>query len=147
MPIGSELTRLLGLDIGTKRIGVALSDPLGFLAAPLLTIDHKNKQKDIEKILEIARTYEVSTIVVGLPISLDGNLWQQGQKVLGFAEMLRKASPTKIDTWDERFTSAEAEKLIREAGGKPSKNKSKIDSVAAALILQSYLNSREVQSP
>lgn len=141
------MTRLLGLDVGTKRIGVALSDPLGFLATPLQTLNHKNEQKDIENVLELARTYEVGTIVVGLPISLDGKLWQQGQMILGFANMLRKASSLNIDTWDERFTSAEAEKLLREAGSEPSKVKSKIDSAAAALILQSYLNSRGDKSP
>ena len=140
------MTRLLGLDVGTKRIGVALSDPLGFLATPLLTLSHENEQKDIENVLEIALDYDVSTIVVGLPISLDGKLWQQGQMILGFANMLRKASPINIDTWDERFTTVEAEKLLREAGAEPSKIKSKIDSAAAALILQGYLNSLEHKS-
>ena len=141
------MTRLLGLDVGTKRTGVALSDPLGLLATPLLTLSHKNQKKDIENILELARTYEVSTIVVGLPISLDGKLWNQGQIILGFAEMLQKACSIQIDTWDERFTSAEAEKLLREAGSEPSKIKSKIDSAAAALILQSYLNAHGIHSP
>ena len=134
------MTRLLGLDIGTKRIGVALSDPLGLLATPLLTLRHKNQNKDIENVLELARTYEVSTIVVGLPISLDGKIWQQGEMILGFAELLQKSCSIQIDTWDERFTSAEAEKLLREAGSEPSRIKSMVDSAAAALILQSYLN-------
>ena len=136
------MTRLLGLDVGTKRIGVALSDPLGLLATPLLILSHENQKKDIENVLELARTYEVSTIVVGLPISLDGKLWHQGQMILGFANMLQRSSSIQIDTWDERFTSAEAEKLLREAGSEPSKLKSKLDSAAAAVILQSYLNSQ-----
>lgn len=147
--------RSLGLDIGDKRTGVAISDPQGVLAIPLTVLADKDEDAAIANILKLVEQYEVERIVVGLPYSLSGNLGQQAKKVTSFAERLRnviaplnevkgkQSHLTRVDIqlWDERLSTKAAEKLMIEAGTKRNKRKQQRDAMAAALILQGFLDS------
>lgn len=129
--------RILGIDYGEKRIGVAVSDPLGLTAQPVDAVE------DIEGIKRIVKEYdEVEEVVVGLPKSLSGKLGPQAQKVLEFVEKLKKDLRQRIITWDERLTTVEAEKVLISAGLSRQKRKEVVDKSAAAIILQSYLDSK-----
>jgi len=134
--------RSLGLDIGDRRIGVALSDPLGILASPLLVFEHQNDAADIETILQLVSNNQVDTIIVGLPQSMDGTIGPQAEKVKAFTDKLRLQSPVPVEFRDERLTTVAAKHLMGEAGTKKPARGKKIeyDAAAAAIILQSYLN-------
>lgn len=146
--------RSLGLDIGDRRTGVAISDAEGLLAFPLSVIDHKNEEAAIADVIRFAQQYQVERIVVGLPYSLDGSIGGQAEKVTAFTERLRSviASEAKqsdfatvdIQMWDERLSSVAAERSMIEAGTKRSRRKQQRDAVAAAFILQGFLDSSRV---
>ena len=133
-------TRLLGLDVGERRIGLAISDRSGSLATPFTAIERRGVERDIAAILKLVRQEEVGTIVVGEPLSLDGSVGPQAKRTLVFYEALKAASPVPVKTWDERFSTVEAERLLREAGVQPSRNRARLDASAAAVILQGYLD-------
>ncbi|MFC1510881.1 Holliday junction resolvase RuvX [Candidatus Margulisiibacteriota bacterium] len=129
--------RILGLDYGEKRIGVAVSDLLGLTAQPLMVIS------DISELEPILKRYEqVDKIIVGLPKRLSGEIGPAGQKVLAFMEQLKSKLALPVEIWDERLTTAAAEKTLISAGLSRQKRKKVIDKSAAALILQSYLDSK-----
>lgn len=134
--------RSLGLDIGDRRIGVALSDPLGILASPLLVFEHKDDAADIETILRLLKQYQVECIIVGLPQSMDGTIGTQAEKVKSFTDKLKQQSPVPVDFRDERLTTVAAKRLLQEASTKRQGKGKKIeyDAAAAAIILQSFLN-------
>lgn len=134
--------RILALDVGDKRIGLAISDPLGIIASPLETYVRKEINSDIFYILTLATAQQVETIVCGLPKRLDNSPTQQTQKVLEFAEQLKAKTQIKIAFVDERFSTAEAERSLLEANMRRDKRKEKIDMVAASLILQTYLQQK-----
>ncbi len=121
---------------------MALSDPLGVLASPLLVFEHQNDAADIAFILKLVTEHKVEHIIVGLPQSMDGTIGTQAEKVKSFAEKLRLQSPVPIEYRDERLTTVTAKRLMREAGTRKSaKNKNvEYDAAAAAIILQSFLN-------
>jgi putative Holliday junction resolvase len=135
--------RLLGLDVGDKTIGVALSDESATLASGLHTIRRTGLQKDLRELAGLARDREVETVVVGLPRSLDGSEGPQARKVLAFVEALRRAVQVPIVTWDERFTTVVAENALIEGGVSRGRRKGLVDKVAAVLILQNYLDYRK----
>ena len=135
--------RVLGLDVGDKRIGVALSDSTGFLASPLTTLQRRSPSVDIDEVLRIADEEEARKIVVGLPLSLSGDAGPQARRTAQFTEDLSNRAPVPVVSFDERYSTVEAERLLREAGVQPSKNKARVDAAAAAVILQGYLNSME----
>jgi putative Holliday junction resolvase len=130
--------RSLGLDIGERRIGVALSDPDGILASPLTIINRSDESLDIEAIIDIIKSQEVERVIVGLPYSLDGSLGEQANKVKAFTQKLASRIPVPLEYRDERLTTVMAERLGR-AGGK-KRGKARDDAQAAALILQGYLD-------
>jgi len=132
--------RILGLDIGEKRIGVAMSDTLGILASPLTQINKTGNQAAIEAILDLVRQHGVERIIAGLPYSLDGDLGPQAQRVENFLRKLSEHLDIPVETWDERYTTVAAEGKMIEAGVRRDKRKKRIDAVAAALILQEYLD-------
>jgi len=136
--------RILGIDYGEKRIGVAVSDPLGITAQPVTVIEKKPSfEQDIVEINQILERYSsVKEIVVGLPKSMSGELGIQAQKVLEFVEALKSLN-IKITTWDERLTTVAAERVLISAGLSRQKRKKVIDKSAAALILQNYLDSKQ----
>ena len=136
--------RILALDVGEKRIGVALSDPTGLLATPLTTIERKGQDSDIDAALRLATEHEVGEIVVGLPLSMSGRRGPQAGRVDAFVRALAERTDIPLKSVDERLSSVQAERMLRESGVEPSKNKSRIDSAAAAVVLQSYLDSRRI---
>jgi putative holliday junction resolvase len=134
--------RILGLDIGDRRTGVALSDPLGMLASPLLVFQLKGATEDIAFILNLVEQYKVEKIIVGLPQSMNGTIGTQAEKVRVFGDKLRQSSPVPVEYRDERLTTVEAKRMLIESGNKKYGKNKKIeyDAAAAAVILQSYLN-------
>lgn len=133
--------RKLGIDYGEKRIGVAVSDPLGITAQPVEVVE--NNPEAVSKINDIINKIEnVELIVVGLPKTLKGEIGISAQKVLEFVEIIKKEINIPIVTWDERMTTAAAEKMLISAGLSRGKRKKVIDKSAAAYILQSYLDSK-----
>ncbi|WP_029453355.1 Holliday junction resolvase RuvX [Clostridium algidicarnis] len=132
--------RILGLDMGTKTIGVAISDPLGYTAQGITTIRRKNKKSDLEELRTICEEYGVETIVVGLPKNMNGSIGPQGESILSFTEHIKKALNLPIEMWDERLTTVAAEKAMLEADLSRAKRKKIIDKVAATYILQGYLD-------
>ncbi len=135
--------RILGLDVGTKRIGLSVSDGLGLSAHGLPTLERKNLKEDVRRLREIIAEYEVHKLVVGLPRNMDGSLGPQAELTLGFAEKLKNKLKVDIVTWDERLTSQAAERVLLEADMSRAKRRKKIDQVAAVLILQGYLDSNQ----
>ena len=134
--------RILALDIGDKRIGVAVSDLLGILASPLIAIERTSDSKAIDAILEIADEQEAGEIVVGLPISLSGGYSDQTKSVAAFVLKLEARSPVPVNTADERYSTVEAERLLSQSKPQRARSRGEIDAAAAAVILQSYLDSR-----
>ena len=132
--------RTLGLDVGDRRIGVAVSDPDGRMAFPLTT--HERRGDDAHGLLEVARREEAGRIVVGLPISMDGSRGPQADSAAAFADELRRRGDLEVVLWDERLSSREADHHLRAAGRRGRDAKAQRDAVAAAIILQSYLDGR-----
>ncbi len=133
--------RILGLDVGTKRIGIAISDELGWTAQGIKTLHRSNGQSDLGEIRDIAREYGVEKIVVGLPRNMNGSLGPQAEMTLGFVQELREILGVPIVTWDERLSTVEATKMLIRADLSRNKRRGKVDMTAAILILQSYLDS------
>ena len=134
------MSRIMGLDIGDKKIGVALSDPSQILATPLKTIIRLNDESAILEIINLVNQHGVTKLVVGLPYSLDGTIGQQAEKVLLFKENITAKTDIGIIMQDERLSSVMAEQKLGEACKKRGKLKSDMDAAAATVILQSYLD-------
>ena len=132
--------RAMGLDVGDKKIGVALSDPSQVLASPLKTIIRVTDDIAIKEIIGLARKHDISKIIVGLPYSLSGAIGKQAEKVLLFSKQIAQATDVEIIMQDERLTSVSANQKLREAGKKGSKLKNEMDAAAATVILQAYLD-------
>lgn len=141
VPSGSN-QRILGLDVGARRIGVAVSDPLGITAQGLDTLHRKNKKHDFSHLHRVIREYAVKEIVVGLPLRMSGAEGLQAEKIQAFAEDLRKHFKLPVHLWDERLTSAEANRLLRETDLSIEKRGKAVDRMAAILILQGWMESR-----
>ncbi len=134
--------RILGLDVGDKRIGVAVSDPLGMTAQGVTVIRREDPERDLERLGRLARELGVGQVVVGLPRRTDGTLGTEARVVGDFAARLERVLGIPVVLWDERFTSAAAEKLLVSADVRRARRRRVIDKVAAALILQNYLEAR-----
>ena len=134
--------RILGLDVGSKTIGMAVSDPLGITAQGLETIRRSSKRQDFERLADIIRDYEVSEIVVGYPLRLSGAQGAQSEKIERFADELGRFSALPVHLWDERLTTKQAERVLRDAELSIQKRGRAIDRLAAVLILQSWLDAR-----
>lgn len=135
--------RLMGLDVGDKRIGVALSDESAVIASPKETLERRGNRKDIAHLLALAAREDVHEILVGMPLSLDGSEGPQAQKVGRFIEALRAETEIPVTTWDERLSTVGAERALIEGDMSRAKRKQTVDRVAAALILQGYLDSKQ----
>ncbi|KKM09252.1 Holliday junction resolvase [Clostridiales bacterium PH28_bin88] len=135
--------RLMGLDIGDKTIGVALSDPLGWTAQGLTTLRRGEEVvEDITRLRGLISDYQVEEVVVGLPKNMDGSLGPQAQKVLEFVSLLRETLPQPIHLWDERLSTVAAERVLLDADLSRRRRKQVIDKMAAVMILQGFLDSR-----
>lgn len=133
--------RVLGLDVGDRTIGVAVSDPLGFTAQGITTIRRKKVEVDIEEIIKICNEYNVETIVSGLPKNMNGTIGEQAEKVQEFCSQLKNKADIEIKFWDERLTTVAAHRVMLEADMSRKKRKSIVDKIAATYILQGYLDS------
>lgn len=136
--------RILGLDVGSRRIGVAVSDPLGITAQGLETIQRENKRLDFGKLEKVVREYGVAEIVVGYPLRMSGAEGQQAEKMQRFAEELRQRFRLPVHLWDERLTSAQANRLLRETDMSIKRRGEVVDQMAAVLILQSWMEARSI---
>jgi putative Holliday junction resolvase len=136
--------RILGLDIGDRRVGVAVSDPEEIIASPLTVITRDSDSATIEAIVRLVDQYSVKRIVVGLPYSLDGSVGIQASKVKDFVGKLSQRTTAGIELRDERLSTVAAQRLMRGAGNKKVRDKSRLDAAAAAFILQGYLDSLKV---
>jgi len=132
--------RALGLDVGERRIGVAVSDPDGTVAVPVTVIERKSEAAALGEITALIRDHDIDRIIVGMPLSLDGNLGKQAETVQAFEQSLKECTDVPVVDWDERLSTLHAERMMVEAGVKRGKRKRRLDSVAAAIILQGYLD-------
>lgn len=140
-------SRFLGLDIGTRRIGVAVSDELGLTAQPVLTLERKrNRREDLRSLARLARKFNVAGIVVGNPLRLSGEESAQTVKTQTFASELGELTGLPIHLWDERLTTHEAHRLLYQAGHARQLHRRVVDQVAATLILQSFLDQSKAKS-
>ena len=135
--------RVLALDYGSKRTGVALSDPTGTLASPLTTVTGGTDDQIIEAVVRLAAEHDASEIVVGMPLSMSGAVGRQAAEVTRFLEALSERCEIPVKTLDERLSTVQAERLLRDSGVKPSKDRPRVDAVAAAVVLQAYLDSQK----
>ncbi len=131
--------RSMGLDVGDRRIGVALSDATGILASPFGIVKRAEGEAAVAEILDIARRHQVAVIVVGMPRTMGGALGQQAIKVQAFAEVLRRATDVPLEFRDERLSTVTAKRLVGRRSGRKGRDKVRYDAAAAAVILQNYL--------
>lgn len=136
--------RTLGLDVGTKTIGVAVSDAMGWTAQGLETIrvEEDRIEQAIPRLKELIHTYEVDKLVVGLPKNMNGTIGPRGEACLQFAEQLKEVLSLEVIMWDERLSTMAAERVLLEADVSRKKRKKVIDKMAAMMILQGYLDSK-----
>lgn len=134
--------RILGLDVGSKRIGLALSDPLGITAQGLETLHRKNKRSDFSQLEQLIREHRVAEIVIGLPLRMTGGEGIQAEKMQAFAEEVRRRFRLPVHLWDERLTSAQANRLLRETDMSIKRRGEVVDQMSAVLILQSWMDAR-----
>ena len=139
--------RILGLDVGARRIGVAVSDPLGLTAQGLETIQRRNRRYDSGELQKVVSAHEIREIVVGNPLRMSGESGTQAEKMEAFAAQLRQTFAMPVHLWDKRLTTAEAHRLLDETGIRDSRRKEVIDKMAAVLILQSFLDARRARTP
>lgn len=138
--------RTMALDVGEKTVGIAMTDELGLIASPRETL--RRDGRELARVVEIVEQEEVGEMVVGLPISLNGSHGPSAERSLQFAALLRARITIPVVTWDERLTTAEAEKMLIAADTRRSKRRQVVDQIAATLILQNYLRSRSLsQNP
>jgi putative holliday junction resolvase len=133
--------RTLAIDHGTVRMGLALSDELGVIAQPLEFVPAEPMDKFLTRLKEIIQQKEVGVLLVGMPRNMDGSYGPAAQKVKEFVEVLKSAVTVPVKTWDERLTSAQANRLLIQADVRRDQRKQKVDMMAAAILLQSYLDS------
>jgi len=134
--------RIICLDVGSKTIGVAVSDELGITAQGVTTIERKELRSDLDKLEEIINTYKPSEIVVGIPYNLDGSMGERAKQITGFAQRIRNRFSLPVVFWDERFSTFGAERVLLEADLSRKRRKKVIDKVAAVFILQGYLEKK-----
>ncbi len=137
----------MALDVGTLRIGVAVSDPLGYTAQPLLTIHRRSRGEDLRNLLRLIRKHEVTQLVVGKPIHLSGEPSSWSAKVQEFAAELHRRAQIPLELFDERLTSVAAHEILNEAGVPRQQRTPIIDQVAAVIILRDWMQGRERLPP
>lgn len=138
---------LVGLDLGTRTIGLAVSDGLRQIASPLMTLKRVKFTQDAAAILDLAGERALAGIVLGLPLNMDGSEGPRAQSTRAFARNLERLTPLPIGFWDERLTTVAAERMMVDLGMKPEQRKARIDEVAASIILQDFLDARRERQP
>ena len=138
--------RVLAIDLGARRMGLALSDPLGLTAQGLPTAERRNKREDMNFLKSLARRHEVSLILVGNPLNMDGSEGPPSAKARAFAAELAQRAGVAVELWDERLTSVEAHAMLDAAGVDKVKRRGRVDQLAATILLQSFLDTRRGQN-
>jgi len=137
--------RVLGLDVGERRVGVAVSDPMGCVARPVQTLVRGSREEDFAALAAIVAQHSVELVVVGRPLREDGTEGPQARRIARYARAMAACLPVRVVSWDERFTTVEAEEILREGRTRKERQRARatgrVDAVAAAVILQSYLDS------
>lgn len=141
-PEAGRSPRILGLDVGSKRIGLAISDPLGITAQGLETLQRQNKRSDFARLEAVIREYGVAMMVIGLPLRMTGVEGPQAEKMQSFADEIRRRFRLPVHLWDERLSSAQANRLLRETEMSIKRRGEVVDQMAAVLILQSWMDAR-----
>ncbi len=151
-PHQNKLKRLIGIDFGMSRLGIAISDERQIIATPFQTIKAEKKTEQtiiliLNLLSQLQQTYkcEIEEIIVGLPLMMSGRKGLQADEVKHFVELLSKATPIPVRTWDERLTTVQAERSLRESQMTRKKRSKVVDIVSAAIILQSYLDFKHIQ--
>ncbi len=144
-PAGLAPSRYMGLDIGDRRIGVAISDALGLTAQPVLTLHRKNRREDLRSLVRLLRRHGCAAIVAGNPLYMSGDLSPQAVKAQAFAHALGEAAGLPVHLWDERLTTTEAHRHLHAAGRAGADHRAVVDQVAAVLILEGFLENREAR--
>ena len=142
------MMRIMGLDYGTKTVGVAVSDPLGITAQAVETVTRKDEnklRKTLARIESLATEYGVEKFVIGFPKHMNNHIGERAEKALEFGEMLKRRTGIEIVMWDERLTTVEAERTLMESGVRRENRKQYVDQIAAVFILQGYLDSLGMQ--
>ncbi len=132
--------RIMGLDVGARTIGIAVSDPLGLTAQGVKTLRRRSEEADLQELLLLIREYEVERLVVGLPLHMNGDFSESAERALAFGQALAEAAGLPLETEDERLTTVAAERVLLEGNLSRAKRKTVIDKIAAVFILQSYLD-------
>ncbi|MDO8426905.1 MAG: Holliday junction resolvase RuvX [Deltaproteobacteria bacterium] len=135
--------RVMGLDLGTKTIGVAISDEGGLIAQPVSTLKRVSIKKDLEALLKMAEDYAIEGFVVGMPINMDGTEGPRSKAVLKFVELLKERTRLPVSTWDERLSTVAVTRVLIEGDLSRSRRKEVVDKMAASYILQGFLDSRK----
>jgi putative holliday junction resolvase len=141
MELTEPRSRILALDLGKRRIGLAISDPLGITAQGLPNLDRTNKRADLDALERLARDREVGLFLMGNPINMGGNEGRQSAWVREFAGALERRTGLPVALWDERLTSVEAGRVLRSSGISIQKRAAAVDRLSAVILLQSYLDS------
>ncbi|MCX6353361.1 MAG: Holliday junction resolvase RuvX [Candidatus Aureabacteria bacterium] len=138
----AHVMRMLGLDVGERRIGMAISDPFGFTAQGAGFIERGSQERTLSLLREVVGRYNIGQIVMGFPLMMSGEEGESARNVRVFSEQIQRSLKIPVVLWDERLTTAEADKLMKTAGLSRKKRSKHIDEMAAQIILQSYLDSR-----
>jgi putative Holliday junction resolvase len=146
-PGGLKEVRIMALDVGEKRIGLAVSDPLGITAQGLGVLARQSPESDLAELQKVAREWQVQEIVLGLPRHMDGRPGQAVPQIMELARRLQEALGVKVHTWDERLTTQEAERVLLAADVSRRRRRQVVDQLAAVLILQGFLDARGDQTP
>ena len=141
-----ELTRILAIDLGERRMGLALSDPLHITAQGLPTAERRNKREDLNFIKSLLKKYSAALIVLGHPINMDGSHGPKAEQAVRFAAALEKHTGVPVELWDERLTSVEANHLMRDAGLAHHERGRNVDQMAATLLLQNFLEAERMRA-
>jgi len=135
--------KVVGLDVGSKTIGVAVSDELGMLAHPRRTLARRGTRGDVDAVAELVDAEAAERVVVGLPLTLEGEIGPRAKRVMVLVDALRARLAVPVDTWDERFSTAGAERAMRDLDVRASRRREVIDQEAAAYILQGWLDAQQ----
>ena len=136
---GEYNMRIMAIDYGDARTGIAISDRMGFLAGETRVINSRKEDVVVEAILDIVREYEITEIVLGYPKNMNGTIGPRAEKSEAFGQVLKEQTNLKVTLWDERRTTVDAHRILSETGNRGKKRKQKVDAVAATLILEGYL--------
>lgn len=139
------MMKALGLDVGDSKVGVAVSDGLGYTAQGLMTFKRRSLMRDLRFIQKLIRDYDVGEVVIGLPLKMDGTRSSQTNKILAFRDFLAKHLRIPVRTWDERLTTVQAIKILKRGHIRRKKRDPLIDKVAAVIILQGYLDHKNLE--